>query len=137
MGFLSLLFLILSLRGNLILVTIFSTFVVAFCMEAAQYWYLAKGEMETANQLMTGAAIFFLINCMAGWYEFVVVLLQTNDFPWEPPMVGGAFDSLAVVEYTNVAMFRAISRDLSQVAPKRNACANATVPEPVNGRRRT
>ena len=101
MGFLSFLFLMLSLRGNLILVTIFSTFAIAFCMEAAEYWYLAKGETNTANQLMIGAAIFFLINCMAGWYEFVVVLLQVNDFPWEPPMVSGAFNSLATVVPAN------------------------------------
>ena len=49
MGLLCLIYLIASLRTNLIFVTIFFTLVIAFSLLAAAYWYTAKATAYPAD----------------------------------------------------------------------------------------
>ncbi|KAI9763515.1 MAG: hypothetical protein M1840_000468 [Geoglossum simile] len=86
MGVLSLVFLICSLRTNIVLVVIFLTLTVAFSMLAGSDWQEAQENKVLAVGLQKVAAAFLFVTSVAGWYAFIGSMLQSLDFPLDLPM---------------------------------------------------
>ncbi|KAH0553151.1 hypothetical protein GP486_006664 [Trichoglossum hirsutum] len=86
MGVLCLVFLVCSLRTNIVLVVIFVTLTVAFPMLSGADWQAAQGNLLLAQDLQKIAAAFLFVTSIAGWYAFVGSMLQALDFPFDLPM---------------------------------------------------
>lgn len=87
MGVLCFVFLICSLRTNLVFFLIFACLVPAFACLAAAFWHLANGKAEQALTLQhAGAGLAYAVCCL-GWYLFTVQLLAAVDFPLDLPVV--------------------------------------------------
>jgi len=101
MGVLCFIYMILSLRTNLVFFGIFITLVVAFGLLAAAFWHLAlAGEMTLAGNTAAAAsyssmavtetkaagAVTFVTD-MLGWYIFFAIMLAALDFPFQLPVV--------------------------------------------------
>lgn len=89
MGVLTFVFLICSLRTNVVFVTIFFSLMFCFFMLTAAFWALAAdivGNATLANRLIVGGGAFGFITCMAGWYILLAVLLAIVDFPIQIPV---------------------------------------------------
>jgi succinate-acetate transporter protein len=82
---LSLVFLVCSVRTNIVLVLLFAAYSIAFPLLAAADWCRANnlgevGKLETA----AGACCFVVALC--GWYALVACLFKSVDFPCALPM---------------------------------------------------
>jgi succinate-acetate transporter protein len=87
MAVLCFIYLILSLRTNLVFFLIFLFLVPSFCLLAAAYWHLAQGNAELANTLtITAGATTFVVDIL-GWYIFSAIMLASLDFPFQLPVV--------------------------------------------------
>lgn len=100
MGVLCFLYLILSVRTNLVFFLIFLFLVPAFGLLAAAYWTLAKipetsgaTSAEAAaladsahTYIVTAGALTFVVD-MLGWYIFMAIMLASMDFPFQLPVV--------------------------------------------------
>jgi succinate-acetate transporter protein len=97
-GLLSFLFLICSLRTNLVFVGVFLAYSIAFPLLAAGDWQRGEGNMELSHRLEVGGGAACFIVSMLGWYAFLSSMLQAVDFPIQLPMgdlssiVRGAID---------------------------------------------
>jgi hypothetical protein len=103
MGFLCLLYLILSLRTNVVFAVIFFTLVIAFALLTGVYWHTAQGNADIASKLLTvswadlqtplhlltvfqaGGAILFVTSA-AGWWIWFAIMLAALDFPFQLPV---------------------------------------------------
>jgi succinate-acetate transporter protein len=87
MGVLCFIFLICSLRTNLVFFLIFACLVPAFACLAASFWHHANGKADQAVTLQhAGAGLAYAVCCL-GWYLFTVQLLAAVDFPIDLPVV--------------------------------------------------
>jgi len=100
MGVLCLVYLVCSLRTNVVFVVIFLTLVLAFGCLAGSYWNNALAIAATAAgntaraaakthsasrcQIAAGACTF--VTCMAGWWIFFAIMLAALDFPFQIPV---------------------------------------------------
>jgi len=95
MGVLCFIYLICSLRTNIVFVVIFFTLVVAFGLLTATYWYnaeaLASDPVDASTlayagrlQIAAGASLF--VTSMAGWWIFFAIMLAALDFPFQIPV---------------------------------------------------
>lgn len=90
MGLLCFIYLILSLRTNLVFFMIFLTLVPAFCLLAAAFWYQAEdyeGNAAYVKTLILAAGACTFVTDMCGWYIFFAILLASLDFPFQLPVV--------------------------------------------------
>lgn len=106
MGVLTFVFLICSLRTNLVFVAIFFSLWFCFMLLTAAFWTLAQDftgkaklaqrltivrvpllytEMIDTNLLQAGGACGF-VTCMSGWYILIAVLFAIVDFPIQIPV---------------------------------------------------
>lgn len=87
MGVLCFIFLVCSVRTNLVFFLIFACLVPAFACLAAAFWYLAQGEAKKATAYQhAGAGLAYAVCCL-GWYLFAVQLLAAVDFPIDLPVI--------------------------------------------------
>ena len=95
MGLLSLIYLICSLRTNIVFVVIFFTLVLGFSLLTGAYWYNAKGlgstpvdasKLAYAGRLQIAAGACTFVTSMAGWYIFFAIMLAALDFPFQIPV---------------------------------------------------
>jgi succinate-acetate transporter protein len=95
MGVLCFIYLICSLRTNVVFVVIFFTLVIAFGLLAGAYWQIANGLGDTPvlaqklalfNRLNKAAGAFTFVTCMAGWWIFFAIMLAVLDFPIQIPV---------------------------------------------------
>lgn len=95
MGLLCLVYLICSLRTNIVFVIIFFSLVIAFSLLAATYWYNAKALASTppdastlayAHRLQVAAGAVVFVTSLAGWYIFFAIMLAALDFPFQVPV---------------------------------------------------
>lgn len=92
MGLLCFIYLICSLRTNVVFVVIFFTLVVAFGLLAGSYWQtanalagdVAKAKLASRLQIAAGACTF--VTSMAGWWIFFAIMLAALDFPFQIPV---------------------------------------------------
>jgi len=94
MGVLCFIYLICSLRTNLVFVVIFFTLVCAFGCLSGAYWQLANAyahgndlaTIALAGRLQTAGGAFAFVTSMAGWYIFFAIMLAALDFPFQIPV---------------------------------------------------
>jgi succinate-acetate transporter protein len=85
MGILCLVYLVCSIRTNLIFFLIFFTLVPAFGLLAGSYLQLANGQPRLAAKLAEASGAFCFITCLCGWYIFFAIMLASVDFPLSLP----------------------------------------------------
>jgi len=85
-GMLSMVFLICSLRTNVVFVAVFLGYSVAFPLLAASDWLRAQEIMPLAHRLQVGGGAACFIVALLGWYAFASSLLEAVDFPMALPM---------------------------------------------------
>jgi hypothetical protein len=81
MGVLSFVFLICSLRTNVVFVVIFIGATLGFCLAAAAFWTTAAG-MAIGATLLKGTGGSFFGAAVAGWYLLAVIMFATLDLPF-------------------------------------------------------
>lgn len=86
MAVLCFIYLICSLRTNLVFVLIFAGLFGGFILLTITFWQLAEGNSSASRTLFI-AGISFLCACMAGWYLLLALLLTAVDFPIALPLV--------------------------------------------------
>lgn len=85
MGILCFVYLICSIRTNLVFFLIFFTLVPAFGLLAGTFLQVAKGNAAVAAKCMEAAGAFTFITCLLGWYIFLAIMLASVDFPFDLP----------------------------------------------------
>ncbi|KAF8542662.1 hypothetical protein BDD12DRAFT_728237 [Trichophaea hybrida] len=85
-GMLSIVFLICSLRTNIVLVVLFLAYSLAFPLLAASEWQAAQGNKEAAHNLLVGGGAACFVVSLMTWYALINSLLQSVDFQFELPM---------------------------------------------------
>ncbi|KAF6816467.1 gpr1 fun34-class plasma membrane protein [Colletotrichum musicola] len=89
MGMITVVFLVCSLRTNIVFFIIFLTLVPTFALITAAYWFLAMdfaGNSAFAAKLLEAAGACAFVTCMAGWYLIFAILLASLDFPLDLPV---------------------------------------------------
>jgi succinate-acetate transporter protein len=89
MGMLCFIYLICSLRTNIVFFMIFLLLVPAFGCLAGVFWKIAQGTPEalaTAVKAQHAAGGLTFVVCLLGWYLFFVQLLASVDFPLNLPV---------------------------------------------------
>ncbi|KAH9220006.1 GPR1/FUN34/yaaH family-domain-containing protein [Leptodontidium sp. 2 PMI_412] len=86
MGLLSFIYLICSLRTNLIFVFVFTGASLGFVLAAASFWTTALGMIVGAT-LLKGAGGAFFVAAVMGWYLLAAIMFATLDLPWGLPVV--------------------------------------------------
>ncbi|ESZ92125.1 hypothetical protein SBOR_7504 [Sclerotinia borealis F-4128] len=93
MGVLCLIFLVCSLRTNVVFVVIFFTLLLAFALLSAVYWHTANSignadpaELALAGRLTVAAGACIFVTSMAGWWIFFAIMLAALDFPFQIPV---------------------------------------------------
>jgi succinate-acetate transporter protein len=85
MGILCFVYLICSIRTNLVFFLIFFTLVPAFGLLAGSYLQLANGRAHLAVKLAEASGAFTFVTCICGWYIFFAIMLASVDFPLDLP----------------------------------------------------
>ena len=85
MGILCLIYLICSIRTNLIFFLIFFTLVPAFGLLAGAFLNLANGQAAVAAKCQEAAGAFAFVTCLLGWYILLAIMLASVDFPFDLP----------------------------------------------------
>jgi succinate-acetate transporter protein len=81
MGVLSIVFLVCSLRTNLVFVIIFIGASLGFFLAAAAFWTTAEG-MAVGATLLKGTGGAFFVAAMGGWYLLAAIMFATLDLPF-------------------------------------------------------
>lgn len=87
MGMLCLIYLVCSMRTNLVFFLIFFTLVPAFGLLAGTFFNLAEGKAALAAKCQEAAGAFAFVTCLLGWYIFFAIMLASVDFPFSLPIV--------------------------------------------------
>lgn len=85
MALLSLLFLICSLRTNIVYVLIFVFLTATFCFLAAMEWQLDNGNKGLAHRMQVTGGAFAFLACICGWWILTAIMLASLEFPWSVP----------------------------------------------------
>jgi len=86
MGLLCLIYLICSVRTNLVFFCIFLGLVFTFGFLAGSYWQAANGNASLSLTLQKGGGGCAFFVCLCGWYILFVQMLAALDFPWNLPV---------------------------------------------------
>ncbi|KAG5927885.1 hypothetical protein E4U53_002785 [Claviceps sorghi] len=89
MGLLCLLFLICSLRTNVVFFAIFLSLVLAFALLTGAFLLKAEdglGNAARVDRLLVGAGATTFVTAMGGWYILLALLLAAVDFPLRIPL---------------------------------------------------
>jgi succinate-acetate transporter protein len=78
-------YLICSLRTNVVFFMIFLTLTIAFSCLAGAFWQLSNGNTLLAGRLQVTAGALTFATCMFGWWIFIAILLAGVDFPYSLP----------------------------------------------------
>lgn len=81
LAILSFIFLICSLRTNMVFLIIFVAATMGFGFAAGAFWNLAEGNMELGVKLVTGTGGCFWVAAMCGWYMLLAVMVPTMELP--------------------------------------------------------
>jgi uncharacterized protein len=85
MGILCFVYLICSIRTNLVFFLIFFTLVPAFGLLAGAFLHAAKGNAAIASKCQEAAGAFTFVTCLCGWYILLAIMLASVDFPFDLP----------------------------------------------------
>ncbi|KAK6521817.1 hypothetical protein TWF506_002021 [Arthrobotrys conoides] len=85
-GFITTIYLICSLRTNVVFVTLFTFLDATFGLLVSVYFYVAKGNAKMAGDLQIAAGACALLTCVPGWYILIAQMLESVDFPFQLPV---------------------------------------------------
>jgi len=86
MGIMCFIYLILSIRTNVVFFLIFFTLVIAFGLLAGAYWQASNGNIALAGRLQVAAGAFAFVTSACGWWIFFAIMLAALDFPFQLPV---------------------------------------------------
>ncbi|KXL49726.1 MAG: hypothetical protein FE78DRAFT_139424 [Acidomyces sp. 'richmondensis'] len=86
MTVLTFLYVLASLRTNIVLVVTFFFIDMAFFMLMSSYWVAAEGKPKISHDLQIAAGAFVFTFCMSGWYLWFSIILTSLDFPFIIPL---------------------------------------------------
>jgi len=86
MGVLCFVYLICSLRTNIVFAVIFLSLVLAFGCLTGAFWNIAEGNVATGQRLVVAGGACAFVTCCMGWYIFASILLASLDFPITLPV---------------------------------------------------
>lgn len=94
MGLVCFIFLICSLRTNIVFFMIFLSLICAFGCLAGAYWNLALAYENAANtmaatraaHLVVAGGAFTFVTSLSGWWIFFAIMLASLDFPFNIPV---------------------------------------------------
>ncbi|MCJ1393056.1 hypothetical protein MMC18_005928 [Xylographa bjoerkii] len=86
MGLLSFIYLICSLRTNIMFVITFAGLTIGFLVEAGSYWNNAQGNTNLGSTLLVSAGAIYFVADLAAWWVLFSQLLQSVDFPIQIPV---------------------------------------------------
>lgn len=85
MGVLCFVYMICSIRTNIVFFGIFATLVPAFACLAGAFWQTANGNVAVALKLQIAAGALTFVTDMLGWWIFFAIMLASLDFPIQIP----------------------------------------------------
>ncbi|KAF8537376.1 GPR1/FUN34/yaaH family-domain-containing protein, partial [Trichophaea hybrida] len=85
-GIFSLIYLICSIRTNIVFFGNFLGLVIEFQLLAGTYWQVGNGNAALAGELQIAVGAMLLGVAMLGWYIFMAVMLAAVDFPFDLPV---------------------------------------------------
>ncbi|KAF2113382.1 GPR1/FUN34/YaaH-class plasma membrane protein [Lophiotrema nucula] len=86
MGIMCFIYLICSLRTNMVFFMIFFTLTLAFSCLAGAFWQLNNGNTALAGRLQVAGGAFAFCTTIFGWWIFIAIMLASLDFPFEVPV---------------------------------------------------
>lgn len=86
MALLSMIYLILALRTNIVFVLIFLGLFMTFAFLTGTHWQRSTNNIILANRLQVASGAWGFVACAAGWYIFVSQMLTALDFPFSLPV---------------------------------------------------
>ncbi|RFU26377.1 hypothetical protein B7463_g9972, partial [Scytalidium lignicola] len=93
MDILCVVYLICALRTNLVFVFVLFTLIVGFGLIVGEYFQKSNAygnedpaALELVNRLEVAAGAMLCTTCLGVWYEFLAVMLQIMDFPFQLPV---------------------------------------------------
>ena len=86
MGLLSFIFLVVSIRTNIIFVVIFASLTAGFATLTGAFWQDAAGNTALGAKLLGVSGGVLLIGTIVGWYLLLVAMLASLDFPFTLPV---------------------------------------------------
>ena len=86
MAILSFIYLIGSLRTNLVYFLIFLTLCPMYCCLAGSFWEAAQDNASAAKMLQHAGGGFAFASSLLGWYLFLAMVLDSVDFPFSLPV---------------------------------------------------
>ncbi|KAH9868873.1 hypothetical protein J1614_007948 [Plenodomus biglobosus] len=87
MAMLCFIYLICSIRTNLVFFMIFFTITPGFAFLTGTFLHTASGNTVLAARLQEAAGAFFFVTCLCGWYIFLAIMLASVDFPLDLPLM--------------------------------------------------
>jgi hypothetical protein len=85
MGIMCFIYLICSIRTNMVFFMIFLTLVFAFAMLAGSFWQFSNGNLAISARLQEAAGAFAFCTTIFGWWIFTAIMLASLDFPFSVP----------------------------------------------------
>ncbi|KAH8203510.1 hypothetical protein TruAng_002258 [Truncatella angustata] len=86
MAFLNAIFLVSSLRTNVVFFLMFACVVSALSFLTGANWQISNGDEILAEKLTVAGGAFFLGACACGWWCLASILLTAVDFPYHLPL---------------------------------------------------
>ncbi|GAA5903009.1 uncharacterized protein JCM6883_002664 [Sporobolomyces salmoneus] len=83
---LNFIYMIASLRTNVVFVLLFSFLEVTFCLLTALYIKVALGRLSMIEGITTAAGAFGFLTCCMGWYLLVVLVFDSTGMPISLPV---------------------------------------------------
>lgn len=84
MAMLSFIFLICSIRTNVVFFLVFTGATLGFSLATGAFWQLAQGNVSAGTTLLVATGGSFFATAMFGWYMFLAVMLAIMDLPSLP-----------------------------------------------------
>lgn len=86
LGIMCLIYLVCSIRTNVVFFMIFLTLVFTFTLLAGAFLQLNNGNVVLAQRLQVASGAFAFCTCIFGWWIFIAIMLASLDFPFEVPV---------------------------------------------------
>lgn len=85
MGILSLIFMLVAIRTNVVFFLIFTLLVPTFCLLAASFWQVFSAPSVASSCQKAAGALAFVVSLL-GWYILTSIMLALVDWPLSLPI---------------------------------------------------
>lgn len=86
LGIMCLVYLICSIRTNMVFFMIFLTLLLTYCCLAGSFLQANNGNTVLAGRLQVTAGAFGFCSTIFGWWIFIAIMLASLDFPFSVPV---------------------------------------------------